>query len=59
MRDLRVSLLHSDGQEILRVEGQLQVPRPTRPGSRAYMNEALGLAGIVFQQPGDYGFPYW
>jgi hypothetical protein len=56
VRDLRVSLLHTDGQELMRLEGQLQVPRPTRAGSRAYMNEAIGLAGITFYQPGDYGF---
>jgi hypothetical protein len=56
MRDMRVVLLRSDGQELLRLDGQLRVPRPARAGSRAYMNEAIGLAGITFPQAGDYAF---
>lgn len=56
VRNARVALLHSDGQEVLGLESQMQVPRPNRPGSRAYMNEAIGLAGVVFDRPGDYAF---
>ncbi len=55
-RNVRIPLLHSDGQEILRLEAQMHVPSARRPGSRAFMNEAIGLAGIVFPQPGDYAF---
>ncbi len=56
VRNTRIALLHSDGQEILALEAQMQVPRPDRPGSRAYINEAIGLAGVTFEQPGDYAF---
>lgn len=55
-RNIRVALLHTDGQEILTLEAQMRVPRPNRPGSRAYINEAIGLAGVMFERPGDYGF---
>jgi len=55
-RSLRIVLLHSDGQEILRLDAQMQVPRSKRPGSQAYINEAIGLAGVVFDRPGDYAF---
>jgi hypothetical protein len=57
VRDLRVVLLRGDSQEeLVKLEGQLQVPRPARAGSRAYMNEAIGLAGVPFPQAGDYAF---
>jgi hypothetical protein len=55
-RPIRIVLLRADGEEILNLEGQMQVPRPTRPGSRAYLNETIGLAGVTFDQAGDYGF---
>ncbi len=56
VRNTRVVLLHGDGQEILGLEAQMQVPRPDRPGSRAYINEAIGLAGVAFERAGDYAF---
>lgn len=56
MKDIRFALLDSDGNEMLALEGQVQVPRPERPGSRAYINQVIGLNGIVFARPGDYGF---
>jgi hypothetical protein len=56
MRNVRVVLLHSDGQEILGLEAQMKVPRPDRPGSRAYINQTIGLAGLAFEQPGDHAF---
>jgi hypothetical protein len=55
-RDIRIPLLHSDGQEILAMEAQMRVPRARRPGSRAYINETIGLAGTTFPQAGDYAF---
>jgi hypothetical protein len=55
-KNVRVSLLHSDGQEVFTLAAQMQVPHAARPGSRAYINEAIGLAGVVFQQAGDYAF---
>ena len=56
LKDIRLALLDSDGSEMLALEGQIQVPRPTRPGSRSYINQVTGLNGIVFEQPGDYSF---
>ena len=55
-RNIRIVLLHSDGQEILKLEAKMQVPKPPRQGSRAYINEAIGLAGVIFERPGDYAF---
>ena len=56
VRKLRVHLLHSDGQEILAMGADMRVPSARRPGSRAYINEAIGLSGITFPQAGDYAF---
>jgi hypothetical protein len=56
VRDIRIPLLHTDGQELLSMETQMTVPRPNRPGSRAYINQAVGLAGVVFERPGAYAF---
>jgi hypothetical protein len=56
VRNIRIPLLHSDGQEILGMEAEMRVPSARRPGSRAYINEAIGLAGITFTQAGDYAF---
>jgi hypothetical protein len=55
-RNFRIPLLHSDGQEILAMEAQMRVPSARRPGSRAYINETIGLAGLTFPQAGDYSF---
>lgn len=55
-RHLRIALLHGDGQELLALEAEMRVPRPKRPGSKAYINEAIGLSQIVFERAGDYGF---
>jgi len=38
------------------MEAQMQVPSARRPGSRAYISETIGLAGITFAQAGDYAF---
>ena len=56
VRNIRIPLLHSDGQELLAMEAQMPVPRPKRPGSRAYINQTIGLAGVRFERPGDYAF---
>jgi hypothetical protein len=55
-RDVRIPLLHSDGQELLAMEAQMRVPSARRPGSRAYISETIGLSGITFPQAGDYAF---
>ena len=55
-RDISIVLLDGDGQEILRLDAQMQVPKPKREGSRAYINQAIGLAGVTFERAGDYTF---
>jgi hypothetical protein len=56
MKSINIALLDNDGNEMLALEGQAQVPRPPRPGSRAYMNQVIGLNGITFERSGDYNF---
>jgi hypothetical protein len=57
VRNLRVVLLQSDGQEVFGLGAQMQVPtNAARPGRRAYINETIGLAGVPFQRAGDYAF---
>lgn len=56
-KNIRIALLESDGSEMLTLEGQMEVPRHVPlPGSRAYMNQVIGLNGITFHRPGDYAF---
>ncbi len=55
-KNIRIALLDNDGNEMLALEGQAQVPRPPRPGSRAYINQVIGLNGVSFERSGDYAF---
>ena len=56
VKNIKIALLDSDGKEMLALEGQVPVQRPPRPGGRAYMNQVIGLSGVTFERPGDYGF---
>jgi hypothetical protein len=56
VKDIKFALLDNDGNEMLALEGRAQVPRPQRPGMRAYMNELIGLSGITFERAGDFAF---
>lgn len=56
LKQIKIAMLDDDGNEMLGLEGQAQVPRPPRPGSRAYINQVLGMSGISFERPGDYSF---
>ena len=56
VRNLRIPLLHADGEEVLSMEAQMTIPRPNRPGSRAYINQTVGLAGVRFERSGAYAF---
>jgi len=56
VKDIKIALLDNDGNEMLALEGRAQVPRPQRPGMRAYMNELIGLSGITFERAGDFAF---
>lgn len=55
-KQLRIVLMDGDGNERIALEGEVQVPEPKRRGSRAYINEAIGLAGVPFEKAGDYQF---
>lgn len=56
-RDMRVVLVDGDGSEVLSLDANLQVPHnPTRPGSRAIINEAIGLLGVQFLRGGEHAF---
>jgi hypothetical protein len=55
-KQIRIVLLDGDGREKIALAGEVQVPRPKRRGSRAYINEAIGLAGVSFEEAGDYHF---
>jgi hypothetical protein len=56
VKDIKIAFLDNDGNEMLALEGQVPVPRPLRVGSRAYMNQVIGLNGVTFERPGDYAF---
>ena len=56
VKNIRIALLDSDGNERLALEGRVQVPRPPRPGSRAFINQTIGLNGVSFERAGDYEF---
>jgi hypothetical protein len=38
------------------MDGPMPVHHPTRPGSRAYINQVLALQGLAFPKSGDYAF---
>ncbi|HSK84963.1 MAG TPA: hypothetical protein VK902_16430 [Rubrobacter sp.] len=56
IKNIRVALLDIDGNEMLALEGQVQVPRPQRPGSRAFINQVIGLNGVRFDRAGSHEF---
>jgi hypothetical protein len=45
-----------DGDQLLSLEGPVQVPQPLQPGDRVYVNQVVGLTGIRFEHEGDYSF---
>jgi hypothetical protein len=55
-KHLRVVLLGADGVEIFKAEQDVQLPVPLRPGLPINVNAIFGIAGLTFQQPGDYAF---
>jgi hypothetical protein len=56
VKNVRIALLDSDGNEMLALEGQVQVPRPPKPGRRAFINQVIGLNGVRFERPGGHEF---
>lgn len=55
-KTIRIALLETDGTEVMAMEGPIVVQHPPRPGSRAFINQILGLQGLTFQKSGDYAF---
>jgi hypothetical protein len=53
---LGVVFLDADGKELGRFETSVKVPRPTRPGSKAIVNQIARLDGVSFPRPGGYSF---
>lgn len=55
-KNIRIALLETDGSEVMGMEGPIVVQPPPRPGSRAFINQIVGLQGLTFQSSGDYAF---
>jgi hypothetical protein len=55
-KNIRIALLEADGTEVMAMEGPVVVQRPSRPGSRAFINQIVALQGLMFQNSGDYAF---
>ena len=55
-RKARIVLTDADGKQVLGVEQDLSIPRARRAGAKVQMNQILGLAGVRFEQSGDYQF---
>jgi len=55
-KTLRVTLMDSDGNQVLSLESPVVVPKPARPGNPVQLNSILGLGGVRFDQAGDYQF---
>jgi hypothetical protein len=55
-KQIRIALLETDGSEVMSMEGPMWVERPSRHGSRAYLNQILTLQGLALPRSGDYAF---
>jgi hypothetical protein len=57
---VRVALLDtdSDDNEILALEGLVEVPRPSPQSERVTVNQIVGLTFVQFDHPGNYRFSF-
>ena len=55
-KQIKVTLIDSDGNQIFTAEQTIRVNRPPMPGARATMNQIFALAGVRFDKAGDYQF---
>ena len=55
-KNLKVVLLNSDGKTLLTIGQNVKVTVPKRAGSRVTINAVIGMAGIKFDNAGDYAF---
>lgn len=53
-KQVKVALIHAEGQELSSFSMEMQVPRPNRPSLT--MTSILEIAGMTFPAPGDYAF---
>jgi hypothetical protein len=54
-RDLTVNLHDPDGQPIMSLTGQVEVPKPTG-GTRPEINAIFNIRDVTFQRPGPHQF---
>jgi len=54
-RDFTVKLLDEDGNQIMDISGQLEIPKGEK-GRKPEVNVILGLKDVVFPKPGTYQF---
>ena len=55
-KTLEIALQTQDGEILVRLQQEVHVPRPSRPGARGTVNQVHALAGLPFQEAGDYQF---
>jgi hypothetical protein len=57
---VRVALLDtdSDDNEILALEGLVEVPRPSPQSEMVTVNQIVGLTSVQFDHPGNYRFSF-
>lgn len=55
-KQIRITLLESDGTELLSMDGPIPVHSPSRAGSRAIINQVIGIDGLLLRRAGDYAF---
>ena len=53
---LEIRLVDQDGGELLKVEGNLDIPAEAPGGAPVEMQTIIGLAGVTFQRPGPHAF---
>jgi hypothetical protein len=55
-KHVRISLLENDGTQLLSLDGPVSVHSPSRVGSRAIINQVIGIEGFLLERSGDYAF---
>ena len=55
-KTIEIALQDQDGNIQVRVQQQIHIPRPAKPGTRGTVNQIHALAGLPFEQAGLYEF---
>jgi hypothetical protein len=53
---VHIAFTDADGNQKVTLDVPVVVPRPVRPGSRAYFSQVIGLGGLPIEEPGDHEF---